>query len=119
MKGNQMNIIVCGGRDYNDYQQLSNVLNEVIRTIDDKVNIISGMARGADSLAVQYAKEHNIDCIGFPAQWDKYGLSAGYRRNEQMLIEGKPNLVIAFPGGKGTQHMIQITKSHNIPIYII
>ena len=66
-----------------------------------------GSRLGADSMAGRYAQENNIPCRDFPAEWRRYGRSAGYRRNQQMLDEGKPDLVVAFPGGPGTQNMVK------------
>ena len=59
---------------------------------------------GADSMAGRY--ESVNQSRNFPAEWRKYGRSAGYRRNQQMLDEGNPDLVVAFPGGPGTQNMV-------------
>lgn len=69
--------------------------------------IISGMARGADSLAAEWATKFGFPLQKFPADWKKYGKAAGSIRNQQMLDEGKPDLVIAFPGGTGTRDMIK------------
>ena len=110
-----MKVLVCGGRDFNNYKLLEDTLNKWLIPSSTDI-IISGLARGADTLGVQYANAHNIQVMSFPALWNTYGKSAGYRRNEQMLIEGKPDLVIAFQGGKGTQHMIDISKSANITV---
>ena len=61
---------------------------------------------------MQWAKEIDIPCWGFPADWNSYGKAAGPIRNKQMLDEGKPDVVIAFPGGTGTANMImQATKA--------
>ena len=64
--------------------------------------IISGMASGADTFAVEWAARFGFPLRAFPAEWDKHGRSAGPIRNQRMLDEGKPDLVVAFPGGKGT-----------------
>lgn len=106
-----MRVLVCGGRDYADFQRLSDVLYGLLR---DRVitTIISGHARGADQLAEAWAREASVDCVVFPANWDKFGRSAGAIRNRQMLTEGKPDLVVAFPGGAGTANMVkQATKA--------
>lgn len=52
----------------------------------------------------------------YPADWDTYGNRAGFIRNKQMLDEGKPHVVVAFPGGIGTRMMVGLAKRHNIPI---
>jgi hypothetical protein len=54
--------------------------------------------------------------LSFPANWKQYGKSAGYRRNTQMLEEGKPDIVIAFPGGRGTEMMCEIAETAGITV---
>ena len=67
---------IIGGRDFNNYQSIKNVM-----AFQEAVNlIISGGARGADSLAERFAKENGIPFKLFPANWDRYGKSAGYKR---------------------------------------
>lgn len=104
-----MRILVCGGRDFTDKIQL-------YRTLDFYENsfIISGAARGADSLAIKFAKDRNLPYVEFPADWDKYRKAAGPIRNKQMLVEGKPDLVIAFAGGNGTRDMIKQAKKAKV-----
>lgn len=111
-----MRILVCGGRDYNDDRTFRNVLAKYYHK--DMV-IIQGDARGADYLAKTYAKDFGVECESFPADWNKYGKRAGYIRNVQMLNEGKPDLVIAFPGGKGTAMMVNLAEKAGVEVVII
>ena len=127
-------VLVCGGRNYNDYNRVKSVLNERHRTNQISV-IISGMARGADLLGVQWANENNIDVDPYPADWDdltqpdalivvrrngtRYDLRAGFRRNQKMIDMGKPNIVIAFPGGSGTKDMMKRADLANIRVIVI
>lgn len=110
-----MKILVCGGRDYNDYDRLEDELNTLWRVYGD-FTVISGMARGADSLAVRYAEQYNCPLEKFPALWDVHGRSAGYIRNQLMLDEGQPDLVVAFPGGKGTENMKTIARKAGVEV---
>ena len=102
-------LIVAGGRDFMDYSLLVEELEKLANTTlqDKAVSIVSGMARGADSLAYHYARTNNIHVYQFPADWNKYGKGAGYKRNEAMgrMADG----VLAFWDGKsrGTKHMIE------------
>jgi hypothetical protein len=114
MEKDNLRILVCGGRNYANIDKLFEILSEYYRPI-----IIQGGARGADFLAKHYACQNNLNLITFNANWDKYGKAAGHIRNKQMLEEGKPNLVIAFPGGRGTLNMIQQTKKAGIQLRII
>lgn len=110
-----MKVLVCGGRDYTDYDRLEDELNLVWRSYGE-FTVISGMARGADSLAVRYAEEYDYPLEKYPADWDLHGKAAGYIRNKQMLDEGKPDLVVAFPGGRGTDNMIKIAKQAGVEV---
>lgn len=100
-----MKILVCGGRDFDDFRLLTDELTALSlkHTID---LVIHGGARGADTLAGLWAKTNKIPVQVFMADWNKYKSAAGHIRNKKMLLEGKPDLVVAFPGGKGTANMI-------------
>jgi hypothetical protein len=85
--------------------------------------IIEGDARGADRIAGYWARRSKIDNLKFRADWSAHGNNAGPIRNQRMIDEGKPDLVIAFPGGKGTRDMIakaeaagiEVVKAHPLP----
>lgn len=108
-----MRILVCGGRDFQDHVLLASTLERF--NVPGTV-IITGMARGADLLAYNWANKHGLQTDCYPADWTKHGRDAGFIRNRQMLTEGKPDLVIAFPGGKGTANMVQISRDACIPV---
>lgn len=78
--------------------------------------IIHGGANGADSLAHQYAHISGIPVTVYPADWKKHGRGAGPIRNAQMLTEGKPDLVVAFPGGTGTKDMVTRAKRAGVEV---
>jgi hypothetical protein len=116
---NEFRILVCGGREYNDRERVRNILDAVlegIRSAGKDAVIIHGNARGADLLADQYAREKSLKVLSFPADWNTYGTRAGPIRNKQMLDEGKPDAVIAFPGGTGTRNMVILAKRYGIPV---
>lgn len=91
--------------------------------LDEKqpITIISGEARGADTLAKQYAEECGWEYVGYPADWNTYGKRAGPIRNRQMLVEGQPDLVVAFLArdSRGTQNMINQATKAGIPVEIV
>lgn len=125
-------ILVCGGRDYaveeKERYYLYGVLDKLCEDrgwITEKdqygnwlpeVHVISGMAKGADTAAVDWAVVNWTTWSEFPADWNRYGRSAGYVRNKQMLDEGRPDLVVAFPGGRGTANMVKIAKEAGIEV---
>lgn len=109
-----MKTIIAGSRNFNDYD----LLEAVLLKHSDITEIISGCARGADSLGEKFALEHSIPIKKFPADWNTYGKSAGYRRNEQMAYYG--DRLIAFWDGqsKGTKHMIDLARKVGLEVEV-
>lgn len=102
-----MKVLVCGGRDYIDYDRVDQVLS-AIHEVAPISKIINGDARGADRLSTRWADEHNrVETWLFPADWRRHGKAAGPIRNQGMLDRTTPDLVIAFPGGHGTRDMVE------------
>lgn len=110
-----MKILVCGGRDYADARALNEALDALHRekTI---TRLIHGAAGGADSLAAAWARSRGIPALAFPADWKTEGKAAGFVRNARMLRDGRPELVVAFPGGRGTAHMVRLAKAAGISV---
>ncbi len=106
-----MRVLVCGGRDYDDAEAVRHSLDMVRAE-----SIITGGAKGADELGVKEAVRRGIKPIIFMAEWKKHGKGAGPIRNQQMLDEGKPDLVMAFPGGRGTADMVRRAKAAGVPV---
>lgn len=112
-----MKVLVCGGRDYCKQEELFNHLTK-IHNIKNITQVIHGGARGADFLAGEWAAFMNIECRVFRANWNKYRNAAGPIRNQQMLDEGRPDVVIAFPGGNGTKDMIERSRKSGVHVHI-
>lgn len=130
-------LLVCGGREYGSLPPfdspyttytaakakvdretlyLERVLDAALKIYDIEV-VIHGAARGADRLAGEWAKKRGIPDIGKPANWNRDKKAAGPIRNQAMLDEDRPSLVIAFPGGNGTTDMV--TRSRKAGIRVI
>ena len=108
-------VLVCGGRDYTNREDFFwHMTHTAVGWAE--WTIISGCAKGADSLAIDFANTYNLDCLKFPADWKKHGRGAGPIRNQQMLDEGKPDLVVAFPGGTGTADMVRRAKNAGVKV---
>lgn len=107
-----MNILVCGGRDFSDYQLMSEVLSGYEDVADI---IIHGGAKGADKMAGVWAKSNGVHSAEVVALWDSYGKSAGYKRNASMLLL-QPDLVIAFSGGVGTKMMVGLARRAGVKV---
>lgn len=117
----KFNIVIAGGREFNDYKFLKERMNHLCRNLADKgiaPVVISGKARGADSLGEQWAKEHGYEVIAKPADWDKHGKSAGYKRNEEMALIADAVVCFWDNKSKGTKHMIELAKKHRKIIYV-
>jgi hypothetical protein len=110
-----MKILVCGGREYVNKKFLYEFLDNFHKN-SPVTKLIHGGAKGADSLAGEWAIQNKIETIVYKANWEKYGKTAGPIRNIQMLEEESPEVIIAFPGGKGTLHMINISKRKNFRV---
>ena len=110
-----MRILVCGGRNFLNETLIREFLKSVSR--HDPV-IISGGCRGADKIAETWADRLGYKRKIYPAQWDKYGRSAGPIRNKKMLKEGNPDLVVGFhekiESSKGTKHMVSIADKEGV-----
>ena len=107
-----MKLAVVGSRNFDDYEFLKKILNYHPCT-----QIISGGARGADSLAKRYATEHGIPIKEFMPDWDVYGKSAGYIRNEK-IVDTSDELVAFWNGiSRGTKHSLTLAENAGKPVY--
>lgn len=110
-----MKVIVCGGRGFDDKMELYERLDRALAKHPD-LSIIHGAARGADTLAGQWAEDRGVPVEAFPAKWDLHGKAAGHIRNQQMLDAGA-QATIAFPGGAGTNDMVRRSIAHGIKVW--
>jgi hypothetical protein len=109
-----MKVAVIGSRNFNDYEKVKQVLSTKNITL-----LVSGGAKGADTLGQKYAEEHDIETKIFLPDWEKYGKKAGFLRNSDIINESE--LVIAFWDGvsKGTLDSLKKAKKENKNILII
>lgn len=109
-----MIVLVCGGRNYRNALRVMWELTELHQANPIDL-IIQGGARGADFLAAHWAETNEIPCLRVPAKWSVFANQAGRLRNRAML-DYKPDLVLAFPGGAGTRNMIETARDHGIEV---
>lgn len=112
-----MKVIVAGGRDFTDYSLLCERLDFYFKNI--KPVIVCGEAKGADSLGRKYAEEKGFNILSYPADWNKYGKSAGFRRNEEMSKVADALVVFWDGNSKGTKHMLDTMQKLNKPVRIV
>jgi hypothetical protein len=116
VNGETIRMLVTGGRDYNNREELYQVLDSI--HIEKHIDvIIHGAARGADILAGDWARERGVEVIACPADWTHHGKNAGPIRNRQM-IKHEPHFVVAFPGGRGTADMLNVARKAGIEVII-
>lgn len=137
-----MRVLICGGRNFGNVTKLPDgswepatlrqymfgtqwLITQFSDYLPDpetpdnmygELTIIHGKAKGGDTIAQDFATNQWLKEEQYPADWEKHGKAAGHIRNQQMLDEGKPDIVVAFPGGRGTADMIRRAKAANIPV---
>ena len=122
-----MNLAVIGSRSFNDYEFLSKTLDEIIEKhldpfalfTNDLPVIISGGARGTDTLAERYADSNNYKKIIYLPDWNKYGRNAGMIRNKLIIKDAK--IVICFWDGfsKGSKNSLDLARKQNKKLYLM
>jgi hypothetical protein len=116
MKKEKFRVIVAGSREFNDYDFLKEKLDHLLakKLEDFEIIIVSGTAAGADKLGERYANESGFDIYRYPADWNKFGKSAGYLRNVQMAENADACVVFRVNNSKGSTHMINIANEKNL-----
>lgn len=110
-----LRVLVCGGRAYEDRRALNRTLTQLHAEHPIGL-VITGGAPGADRLGQRWAEHQRIPVAVYPANWQFVGRSAGPVRNGAMLEFGKPDVVVAFPGGRGTADMVSQATSRGVPV---
>jgi hypothetical protein len=117
-----MKVIVAGSRDITDKEFIFGKLDyllQIDKREDYSIEIVSGTARGVDTIGEWWAESRNQNIKRFPADWDTYGKSAGYRRNADMAKYGT-HLVAFWDGvSRGTGHMIDLARKEGLKIKIV
>jgi hypothetical protein len=114
-----MRTIVAGGRSFTEALLLARVLDEWRVSLTTQLTIVSGTANGADKCGEQWATTNAVKIKRFPANWEEYGKSAGYIRNQEMANNAEA--LIAFWDGKskGTKHMIDIALDKGLLVKVV
>jgi len=113
-----LKLAVVGNRTFDDPELMSKVLDRY-RAEHPDMTIISGAAKGADTLAANYAKAHSLNLIEFPADWAQHGRRAGPLRNSQIVAEAE--MLIAFwdEASTGTRDSINKAHARGIPVLVV
>jgi hypothetical protein len=110
-----MKTIIAGSREITDY----NIVKAAVKASGFPVSeVVSGAARGVDSLGEEYARRHSIPIKRFPADWNRYGRSAGPKRNKQMAEYGDALIAVWDGQSRGTKTMIDFATERGLAVYI-
>lgn len=124
----ELRVIIAGSRDFNDYELLKKSAIEIITKktmLPDLTRIVSGGARGADTLGERFANEMGLEISRFIPDWDGLGKRAGYVRNAEMakfaVEDDNDGMLIAFWDGqsRGTKHMIDLAKRYGLEVHVV
>jgi hypothetical protein len=107
-------LLICGGREFKDEEAAFEFLDSIAAGHDISL-VIEGGARGGDAIGRAWAEARGIEVVTYHADWS-VGRKAGPIRNQLMLDDGKPTLVAALPGGKGTAHMVSIAREAGVEV---
>lgn len=114
-------VVIAGSRTFEDYEKLKNVCDYMLseKTKTHNIVIVSGCAKGADTLGEKYAAERGYEVLKFPADWNSYGKLAGFIRNTEMAKVG--NACICFWNGKskGTENMIDNATRLGLKVKVV
>lgn len=114
-----MRILVTGGRKFEDAAYVNEILSAIHQEEGGIEVLINGGAPGADTLGKGWALANGIPVATYEPDWKKFGKSAGPRRNQRMLEMEKPDLVVAFPGGRGTADMVGRAMAAGVQVRIV
>lgn len=124
----ELRVIIAGSREFNDYELLKKFAIEIITKktmLPDLTRIVSGGARGADTLGERFANEMGLEITRFIPDWDGLGKRAGYVRNAEMakfaVEDNNDGMLIAFWDGqsRGTKHMIDLAKRYGLEVHVV
>jgi hypothetical protein len=113
-----MRVLVCGGRNFNDYVTIYDEMDDIHEDRGPITHVIVGGAPGADYWSEAWAYHRGIPFTVFKADWAKHGKAAGPIRNQQMIDQGKPDIVVAFKGGRGTADMIRRAEAAGLLVLL-
>lgn len=112
-----MKVLVAGSRNVADP---ATVEKAILESKFDMTAMICGMApRGVDRMAYEWARKNNVPVEEYPADWDRFGKSAGMRRNRQMVEVAEAAVIVWDGNSPGTENTLKLVKAKGIPYYLV
>ena len=117
-KGLMLKVIIAGSRDFSNYDLLKEKCDYYLQN-QKEIEIVSGVARGADTLGEKYAKEKGFPIKQFRADWFLFGRNAGFQRNIEMSEYADALIAFWDKKSSGTKHMIETAKKKSLPTKVV
>lgn len=115
-----MKVIIAGSRDLADMATVERAVEQAYETRGIAISqVVSGNARGVDKLGEQWADKRKIPVAVFPADWNKFGNSAGVRRNVEMAQYADALIAVWDGKSRGTKHMIEVASHADLLVYVL
>jgi len=111
-----MKVIIAGSRTITDRKLVEVAIKASGFTITE---VVCGMARGVDTVGFNWAKDNNIPVKEFPANWNKYGRSAGPIRNKEMADYAEALIAVMVPGSRGTKNMVETATKLGLKVHLM
>lgn len=117
---NLVRVIIAGGIDFSNYALLEKTMDWFCRALKGRVpEVVSGKAKGADSLGEKWAEFRELKIKGFPANWDKFGKSAGFYRHQEMAWYATHLFAFWDYKSPETKQMIDLALEHRLDVVIV
>lgn len=113
-----MRVLVCGGRHFEDAERVRHQL-ACLHGRKPITVLIHGSVTGAGVAAEIWARRNGIALVRYPPNWEFYGKKAEGLRNTFMIEDSRPDLVVAFPGGRHTTDLVQRAIAANVAVLVI
>lgn len=107
-----MNVAIVGSRDW----KYIDLVRAAVKSLDKDDVVISGGARGVDTIAENFAKKRGLEVLIFEADWDRHGKAAGYIRNKEIVKAADRIIAFQLDESKGTQHTIDLARKAGKPV---
>jgi hypothetical protein len=114
-----MKTIIAGSRSVIELEVVERVMARAATHSIVPTEVVLGTARGVDTLGKRWAEAHGLPVKRFAADWDRFGKSAGYRRNEQMATYADACVVIWDGSSRGSKHMAKLAKERGLKVFLV
>lgn len=112
-------VAIVGSRDFADRALLDATMDAFVREHGAPTGVVSGGARGADTLGQRWAQARGVPCTVLAPEWAKHGRSAGFRRSADIVAAATHVVAFPHPRGSGTQHTVELARRRGLPVTVV